>query len=124
MSTQPTGVLLHHRTAGEKTTRVSASPHPGKTSVSVHVQVKSSVGVHMTGVGPLQLRLIINPQEVFVPRRAAHPGLAKPHHPREEELPFARPHPALGGHLDAAGPAAYPHPATCKDLGLLSVETA
>lgn len=67
---------------------------------------------------------MINPQEVFVPRSAAHPGLAEPHHSREEELPFARPHPALRGHLDAASPAACPHPTTCEDLGLLPVETA
>lgn len=88
------------------------------------VQVRTSVSVHLTRVGPLQLRFMINPQEVLVPRGAAHPGLAKPHHSREEELPFTRPHPALRGHLDAASPAACPHPTTCKDLGLLSVETA
>lgn len=86
--------------------------------------VQHSVSVYLTRVGPLQLRLTINPQEVFVPRSAAHPGLAKPHHPCEEELPFTSPHPALRGHLDAASPAACPHPATCKDLRLLSVETA
>lgn len=78
----------------------------------------------MTRVGPLQLRFAINPLEVFVARSTAHPGLAKPHHACEEELPLARPHPALRGHLDAAAPAARPHPTTGKDLGLLSVETA
>lgn len=123
-STEPAAVLIHHQTAGDMTTWVSATPHPGKTSISTYVQAQSSVSVHMTRVGPLQLRLIINSQEVFVPRSATHPGLAKPHHSCKEELPFARPHPALRGHLDAAGPVAYPHPTACKDLGLLSVETA
>lgn len=67
---------------------------------------------------------MVNPQEVLVARGAAHPGLAEAHRPREEELPLAGPRPALGGHLDAAGPAACPRPAARKDLGLLSVETA
>lgn len=78
----------------------------------------------MTGVGPLLLRLMIQPQEVFVARGATHPGLPEPHHPREEELALTRLHPTLKGHLDVAFPAPYPHAPRYKDLALLSVEAA
>lgn len=87
-------------------------------------QVTHSVSVHLTGVGPLLLRLAIQPQEVFVARGAAHPGLPEPHCPREEELTLTRPHPTPKGHLDVANPAPYPHAPRCEDLGLLSVEVA
>lgn len=78
----------------------------------------------MTRVSPLLLRLIIKLQEVFVARGTAHPRLAEPHCPGEEELALARPHATLKGHLDAASPATYPHTPRYKDLGLLSVEMA
>lgn len=78
----------------------------------------------MTRVGALLLRVIIKPQEVFVARGTAHPRLAEPHRPREEELALPRPHPTLRGHLDAASPAPDPHTPGQKDLGLLSVEMA
>lgn len=78
----------------------------------------------MTGVGPLPPRLLVEAQEVLVTWGAAHPRLAEPHQAREEELALAGLHPALRGHLDAASPSPHPHPAGCKDLGLLPVEMA
>lgn len=74
----------------------SSSPHPVRTcSISKCGQVTCSVSVHVTRVGPLLLRLTVQPQEVFIARSAAHPGLPEPHRPREEELPLTRLHPTL-----------------------------
>lgn len=83
-----------------------------------------SVSFHMARVGPLQLRLVIQPQEVFVARSATHPGLPKPHCPSEKELAFSRLHPTLQGHLYVACPAPYPHAPGHKDVDLLSVKAA
>lgn len=103
----------------------SSPPHSVRTClISKRGQVTRSVRVHVTGVGPVLLRLVVQPQEVFVARRAAHPGLPEPHRPREEELALAGSHPTLQGHLDAAGPAPYPHASRHEDLDLLSVEAA
>lgn len=74
----------------------SFPPHPVRTCpISKHGQVTCSVSVHMTGVGPLLLRLIVQPQEVFVAWGTAHPGLPKPHCPGEEELTLTRLNPTL-----------------------------
>lgn len=101
-------------------------PPPGSNSSQLNVDrlCFQSVRVHMAGVGPLLLGLVIHPQEVFVARGTAHPGLPKPYCPGEEELPLSGPHPTLQGHPDVAHPAAYPHTSRGKDLGLLSVKAA
>lgn len=98
--------------------------HSGLVLFSNPGQVTHSVSVHVTGVGPLLPRLLVEAQEVLVARGASHPRLAKPHQAREEELALSGLHPTLRGHLDAASPSPYPHPAGRKDLGLLPVETA
>lgn len=103
----------------------SSPPHPVRTCHnSKRGQSTHSVSVHVTGVGPLLLRLVIKPQEVFVAWGATHPGLPKPHCPGEEELALSRPHPALKGHLDMTSPPPYPHTPRYENLGLLSVEAA
>lgn len=103
----------------------TSPPQPVRTCLTSKCgQETRSVSVHVTGVGPLLLRLMIQPQEVFVTWSTSHPGLPKPHRPCEEELTLTRPHPTLKGHLDVASPVAYPHTPRYKDLGLLSVEAA
>lgn len=93
-------------------------------SLTVELRGKESVSVHVTEVRPLLLRLLIHPQEVFVPRRTAHPRLPKPHRPHEEELALSGLCPAMAGHLDEASPGPYPHTPREKNLGFLSVEAA
>lgn len=78
----------------------------------------------MTRVGPQPLRLLVQPQEVFVARGAAHPGLPEPHRPREEELALTGLHPTLPRHFDVARPSPRPHTPGDEDLGLLPVEVA
>lgn len=128
-------MLRHPGASGLYLKRVTRKPGGGRRRTHLSVGPSSSpqnqstgpapsVRVHLTGVAPLLPRLLVQPQEVLVARRAAHPRLSEPHQAREEEVALAGLGRALEGHVDAAAPAPHAHAAGRKHLGLLPVEAA